>query len=113
MGRVLLAALPQEKIREALEAGSSSTGEGAMSSDKLVEELKRVGERGFAIADQLHVKGQLCVAAPIRSRSGEVIAAVDVAALKSRFSRAQTREKLVPLVVESAAEMSKQLGFAS
>lgn len=113
MGRVLLAALPQEKLREAVEAGSSPGGEGEVSTDKLVVELKRVGEKGFAIADQLHVKGQLCVAAPIRSRSGEVIAAVDVAALKSRFSRSQTREKLVPRVVKSATEMSTQLGFVS
>jgi DNA-binding IclR family transcriptional regulator len=72
-----------------------------------------VSEKGFAITDQLHVKGQLCLAAPIRSSSGEVIAAVDVAALKSRYSRAQARERLAPLVVTSAAEMSTQLGFAS
>jgi IclR family transcriptional regulator, pca regulon regulatory protein len=114
MGRVLLAELPDQERRDAIEAGgdSQTAGDKLSSTDKLMDELKRMSEKGFAIADQLHVKGQLCVAAPIRSSSGEVVAAVDVAALKSRYSRAQAREKLAPLLVESAAEMSAQLGFA-
>jgi IclR family pca regulon transcriptional regulator len=114
MGRVLLAGLSEEERREAVEAGASPmAGDDGASKNKLMDELKRVSEKGFAITDQLHVKGQLCLAAPIRSSSGEVIAAVDVAALKSRYSRAQARERLAPLVVTSAAEMSTQLGFAS
>jgi IclR family pca regulon transcriptional regulator len=112
MGKVLLAELPEPDLGEALEAGvSPSTGSGGDSKNKLLEELRRVGEKGFAITDQVHVTGQVCVAAPIRLRSGEVVAAVDVAALKSRYSRAQAREKLAPLVVASAAEMSAELGF--
>ncbi len=114
MGRVLLAELSEQERDEAVETGSSTTtSDDGASKNKLMDELKRVGEKGFAIADQVHVKGQLCVAAPIRSRTGEVIAAVDVAALKSRYSRAQAREKLAPLVMASAAEMSAQLGFTS
>lgn len=113
MGRVLLAELPAQEREEAIEAGGfSTTNGGSASKSKLIDELKRVGEKGFAITDQVHVKGQLCVAAPIRSRSGEVVAAVDVAGLKSRYSRAQAREKLAPLVVASATEMSAELGFA-
>jgi IclR family pca regulon transcriptional regulator len=107
MGRVLLAELAETECRDVVEG----SGDDGASKDKLMDELKRVGEKGFAVADQLHVKGQVCVAAPIRSRSGEAIAAVDVAALKSRYSRAQAREKLTPLVMESAAEMSAHLGF--
>jgi IclR family pca regulon transcriptional regulator len=112
MGRVLLAELSEEERGEAVDTtGSPAAGDESASKNKLVDELKRVREKGFAITDQLHVKDQLCVAAPIRSRSGEVIAAVDVAALKARYSRAQAREKLAPLVMESATEMSVQLGF--
>jgi DNA-binding IclR family transcriptional regulator len=40
-----------------------------------------------------------------------VIGAVDVAASKLNFSRAQTLERLAPLVVASAEEMSVQLGY--
>jgi DNA-binding IclR family transcriptional regulator len=52
------------------------------------------------------------VAAPIRSRSGEVIAAVEVAAAKSVFSRAEALDRLLPLVMASAEEMSVQLGYS-
>jgi IclR family pca regulon transcriptional regulator len=112
MGRVLLAQLSEEERQRAIEASSSPSGEDGVSTAKLMGELKRVSEKGYAIADQVHVKGQLCVAAPIKSRSGETIGAVDVAAPKSRFSRARALEKLVPLVVRSAAEMSAHLGFS-
>lgn len=113
-GRVLLAELSEQERCEAIEAAGSAAADGdGASKNKLMEELTRVGEKGFAIADQLHVGGQLCVAAPIRSRTGEAIAAVDVAALKSRYSKAQAREKLAPLAMASAAEMSARLGFAS
>jgi len=114
MGRVLLAHLPEQERLPAVKGLVSTAGDDEESSmGRLLDELKRVGEKGFALTDQMRVKGQRCVAAPIRSRSGEVIAAVDVAALKSRHTRAQAREKLAPLVVASAAEMSTHLGFAS
>jgi IclR family transcriptional regulator, pca regulon regulatory protein len=114
MGRMLLAHLPSQERDKAIAAESPASAEdAAKESARLLEELGRIREKGYAIADQLHVAGQRCVAAPLRSRSGDVIAAVEVAAAKSLFSRAQTIERLVPLVVASAAEMSAQLGYAS
>lgn len=113
MGMALLSQLPEPERREAVEAYVSLRGDKqSVSADKLMEELERVGEKGFAMADQVYVKGQLCVAAPVRSRSGEAVGAVDVAAPKARFSRARARDELAPLVLGSAGEMSKCLGFA-
>lgn len=113
MGRTLLAYLSPEDQREvidvAVEDAASKTGKGAR--EKLIDELRRIRQKGFAIADQVHVEGQTCVAAPLRSREGEVIAAVEVAAVKSVFSRSEVLERLVPMVVASAEKISKQLGF--
>ncbi|HEX4837177.1 MAG TPA: IclR family transcriptional regulator [Solirubrobacteraceae bacterium] len=113
MGRTLLAQLSEQEQREAIEAtvGDLDGREAFPTRDKLLDELEHIREKGFAIADQMHVDGQRCVAAPVRSRSTEVIAAVDVAAPKATFSRTQVRERLVPLVVESAARMSAHLGY--
>jgi IclR family transcriptional regulator, pca regulon regulatory protein len=113
MGRMLLAHLPREEQCRAIDAGAEgpASKETVKTRERLLEELERIREKGFAIADQLHVAGQRCVAAPLRSRADEVIAAVDVAAAKSLFNRAQAIEQLVPLVVASAAEMSVQLGY--
>jgi IclR family transcriptional regulator, pca regulon regulatory protein len=114
MGRMMLAHLHRQEQCKAIDAGADDpmSKEAVKARERLLEELEHIREKGFAIADQLRVSGQRCVAAPLRSRSGEVIAAVDVAAAKSQFSRAQAVERLVPLVVASAAEMSAQLGYA-
>jgi IclR family pca regulon transcriptional regulator len=114
MGRALLAHQSSQEQREAIDATAEQddSQEASIVRDKLVEELERIRQRELAIADQVHVAGQRCVAAPFRGRSGEVVGAVDVAAPKATFSRAQTLERLAPLVVASAKEMSAHLGYA-
>jgi IclR family pca regulon transcriptional regulator len=112
MGRALLAHHSPEQQREAIEASVEQPGspEAIRAIDKLLEELERIREKGVALAEQVYVKGQRCVAAPIRDRSGEVIGAVDVAAPKASYSQALALERLAPLVVVSAEEMSVHLG---
>ncbi len=114
MGRVLLAHLSREEQREAIDADTPepTSKEEIAAGEKLINELKRIRERGFAIADQVHVEGQRCVAAPLRFRTNEVIGAVEVAAAKSTFTQAEMLERLVPLVVASATEMSAHLGYS-
>jgi IclR family transcriptional regulator, pca regulon regulatory protein len=112
MGRVLLAHSFQPQLGDEQPAASKGAAvtEPLAKGDEILGELKRIREQGFAIAPQVHVEGQICVAAPLRSRVGNsVVAAIDVAAPTSRFSRAQLKDQLVPLVSKSAAAMSKQL----
>ena|ERR1022692_1066966 len=114
LGRVLLAHRSPEQQYEALSAEPSrQSSDGVeMDAEKLVRELDGIREKGFAITDQVHVEGQVCVAAPVHSRSADVIGAVDVAAPKDRSSRSGAVEQLVPLVLECAAGMSAHLGYA-
>jgi IclR family pca regulon transcriptional regulator len=113
MGRTLLAHASPEEQREAIDATTENpTSQTASAArEKQIDELRRIGQKGFAIADQIHVEGQRCVAAPLRLTANEVIAAVEVAAVKAAFSHAEVLERLVPLVVASAAEISAQLGY--
>jgi IclR family transcriptional regulator, pca regulon regulatory protein len=113
MGRTLLAQLPQELQCDAIDAAAEhpASDEAIIAREKLIDELGRIREKGFAIADQVHVEGQRCVAAPLRSRSTEVIGAVEVAAAKSTFSRTKVLEQLVPLLLTCAEEMSVHLGY--
>ncbi|HEV3094857.1 MAG TPA: IclR family transcriptional regulator [Solirubrobacteraceae bacterium] len=105
LGRALLA---EPKRREAI----AGCAEHADDLDGLMSELDRVRSRGIAVADQLRVHGQVCVAAPVRSKSGEAVAAVDVAAAKSDYPAGQARERFGLLVSESAARMSAELGYS-
>jgi IclR family transcriptional regulator, pca regulon regulatory protein len=109
LGKTLLAHLSPREQRQGIGNPDSDTDMGA--GEKLIDELKRIREKGFAIADQVHVEGQRCAAAPLRSRSTEVVAAVDVAASTAVYSRGQVLEQLVPLLLVSAEEMSAHLGY--
>jgi IclR family transcriptional regulator, pca regulon regulatory protein len=113
MGRVLLAHLSEQEQHEAIDAATanSDSSEALAEREHLIQELAHVREQGWALADQMHVESQRCVAAPLRSRSREVIGAIDVAAANSAYRQAQVIEQLVPLVMRSAAEMSAQLGY--
>lgn len=110
LGRALLAELAEPERRQAI----TDVGVEGSTEDlgKLMDELDRVRRRGIAVADQLWVQGQVCVAAPIRSKAGKTVAAVDVCAAKSDYSGGQARERFGPLVRECAAHMSAELGFA-
>jgi IclR family pca regulon transcriptional regulator len=114
MGRTLLAHVPSEQRLALIDATTATpTAKDARTTrDRLLGELERIRERGFAVADQAHVTGQRCVAAPVFSRSDNVIAAVDVAAPKAVISRAEVLERLAPLVVESAAGISARMAHA-
>jgi IclR family transcriptional regulator, pca regulon regulatory protein len=113
MGRILLAHASDEQRDAAISDAVDDPGsaEAVAARKKLLAELERIREKGHALADQVHVEGQRCVSAPLRSHSGEVIAAVEVAAAKSTFSRAEVLERLLPLVVASAKRMSAHLGY--
>lgn len=120
MGRVLLAHRGPDRRNGAL--GRSAVEKGAAEQPESIEELRaraklsaeleRLRGRDFVVADSVHVKGERCVASMVRDRSGGVVGAVDVAAPKLTHSRAQTLERLAPLVVASAEEMSAHLGYA-
>lgn len=113
MGRVLLAHLSHQQQHDAIDAYAErpDSADAIAAREKLIGELDSIRQKGIAIADQVRVDGQRCVAAPVMSKSAEVIAAVDVAASKSSFSRAQLLERLAPLVVECAEKMSAHLGY--
>jgi IclR family transcriptional regulator, pca regulon regulatory protein len=113
MGRMLLAHASDQEQCDAIDARAERPGsaEALAARDKLIVELHSIRQKGIAIADQVRVDGQRCVAAPVRSKSAEVVAAVDVAASKSSFSRARLLEQLAPLVVACAEQMSAHLGY--
>jgi DNA-binding IclR family transcriptional regulator len=112
MGRVLLAHLPHQEQCDAIDAYAErpDSAEALAARKKLIAELHGIRQKGIAIADQVGVESHRCIAAPVMSKSAEVVAAVDVTTSKSNFSRAQLLEQLAPLVVECAKQMSAHLG---
>lgn len=108
-GKVLLAFQPQstqdDVLRRRLRRCTANT---VVDAPRLRQELKQVRQRGFAIDDCGFVEHLRVAAAPIRDRSGEVVAAVAVGGPSIRVDRKRLA-KLAALAVASAAAISRDL----
>lgn len=80
MGRVLLAALPEQAVRDLLAAHppGARTPRTRTDPDQILAEIARVRDRGFAVIDQEVETGLCSIAVPITNARGQVVAALNV-----------------------------------
>jgi IclR family pca regulon transcriptional regulator len=107
MGRVLLAGLPENELETytsnvLLETLTPRT---VPSVAALRGELTKVRAQGYALVNQELEDGLRAIAAPIRDRTGRVIAAVNVSAHASRTSLEVMRRDLLPPLLKTAARI--------
>jgi len=111
MGRVLLANLDPAE-REAFFAKTPIKGYTAKSiTDRtaLEDELGRIRVRGWALVDEELEEGLRSVAAPIRDRSGRVIAAINLSGHASRVSSERLVDDFIPPLLRTATSISDAL----
>ncbi len=104
MGRVLLSHLPSERIYAmygtgALPAFGSQSGKHV---NDLIAELKTINRDGFAVCYQTISESTGSVAVPMRNRSGNVIAAMNVVGAIDRFDQATIADIYLPALREAA-----------
>jgi IclR family pca regulon transcriptional regulator len=111
MGRVLLAALPPPALAEYLGRVELRrlAPRTVATADALGAELARVREQGYAIVDQELEEGLRSVAAPVRDRTGVVVAAINVSVTATRTSLDKIRTDLVPPLVAAASRIEADL----
>lgn len=111
VGKMLLASLPAQELDARLD-GLELTG---MTPDSITDErelraaLAVVRERGVAVEHRESNPDVSCVAAPVRDRSGRVVAALSVSVPMIRWSE-EREEELAALAVEGAEDLSGRLG---
>ncbi|MFC4533550.1 IclR family transcriptional regulator [Sphaerisporangium dianthi] len=111
MGRVLLAWLPPDAL-EAYYATAGlerRTARTITSREALTAELERVRAQGWAMVDQELEEGLRSIAAPIRDRAGQVVAAVNLSSHASRTSVESARRDLLPSLLATAARVEADL----
>lgn len=115
MGRVLLAALPADDLRRYLDAVDLRplTPNTITDAAVLAKELDRTRKRGYAMVDGEREEGVRSAAAPVRDRTGQVVAAVNVSANAGRVTVKELRERCVPRLVETAGAISRDIGYAA
>lgn len=92
MGRVLLAAEPEERWPGALRAT-----------------LVRVREQGWALVDQELEHGIRSIAAPLHSADGSVVAAVNVSSTTSSATLERITDEFLPALLRTAAQIDEGL----
>ncbi len=115
MGRVLLAGLPDDALEAYLARASLDrlTPRTVTSAAALRTELRRVRAQGWALVDQELEEGLRAVAAPIRDRAGQVVAAVNVTGHASRSPLESVRRDLVPPLLATAARIEADFRVAA
>lgn len=111
-GKVLLAHLSPERRSELIAEArlARMTPRTLTSKKKLEAALAETREQGYAITVEEYEAGLNAVAAPVRSRDGETVAALTASGPAFRFTEERMHE-VAPALVAGAEELSRRLGY--
>ncbi len=112
MGRVLLSGLSKPALDSyfaevVLEPLTEHT---ILDPAELRRAIDQVRERGWAMIDQEVEVGVRSVAAPIRDRSGRIVAATNISSHASRVNLKEMRTVYLPVLLAAAAKISEMMG---
>lgn len=112
-GRVILAFLEDAESRWVLEKSDikAYTPYTITDKNKILGTLAGIRRDGYFISNQEAFVGDISIAAPIFNFAGRVIGAVNIAVPTSRWSTSKVRDKLMPVTVAVAADISAAMGF--
>ncbi len=111
MGRVLLAALDDDALEAAVDRAELRpiTPHTVSSVSALRDLVAEVREQGWCLMEQELEAGIQCVAAPVHDAAGRVVAAVTVSTHTTRVAPGDLRHRLLPALLEAAADIDEDL----
>lgn len=114
LGRVLLSESPQSWLKQYISRISGDPNAAKYTQDggkRLLQMLKGIRERGYALSDNERVYGLRSVAAPVRNGRKKIVAAVNILIPSTRVTTSQLLQVFAPEVMETAARISAALGY--
>jgi IclR family pca regulon transcriptional regulator len=112
MGKAILAFLPEDH-REEIIARTDFAPRGPNTftdPDAFREELARIRASGVALNDEELAYGLRSIASPIRARTGEVVAALNLAVHRTMVSMDELIARFGPAVTKTAHDISQSMG---
>jgi IclR family transcriptional regulator, pca regulon regulatory protein len=108
MGRVLLADLPNDTLRERLQAADrpARTRFTVTGVDELMDCIHQTRAQGWCLVDQELEEGLISLAVPLTNRAGRTVAALNISGQANRTSAAQVQATLLPALQQAAARIS-------
>lgn len=113
VGKALLSQIDPDILNEQMNLADIKrfNGKTIVNPEELLEHLKGVRGRGYALDEGEHESEVRCVAAPIFDRNREAVAAVSVSGPRNRMDPVDQNEHLINLTVETAQKISEKLGY--
>jgi IclR family pca regulon transcriptional regulator len=108
MGRVQLGFLDTEELWRRLHSARIKplTPSTIVDLKSLVERIQADRAQGFSIVDEELERGLRSIAVPLTSRSGRIVAALNVSAHSNRTTRNEMRERFLPHLTAAAKQVS-------
>lgn len=109
VGKALLAALTPSELDRLLDGPLERLTPNTITSRKaLRQELAEAARVGVAFESEESSAEVCCVAAPVRDHRGEVVAALSISTLASRWD--ERRDALSSAAIDAALQLSRRLG---
>lgn len=112
LGRVLLAGLSREALRDLYEG--QELVQFSPHTPKSLRDLQRLLAedlaRGYSVSDSFYERGISAIAAPVRDGAGDIVAAVSVT-MQGESVPSERRDALAREIVAAAGELSAQLNY--
>ena len=111
MGRVLLAALPADRLDAYLDTSTLAplTERTIVDHDRLRVEIEKTRTRGWCLVDQELEDGVRSIAVPVHDSAGRVVAAVNTSAHATRVPLTTLQRTFLPKLRDCAAAIDAEL----
>jgi len=113
VGKILLSELPTDQIVALLQKHplQKLTPNTIIAPIKLLSELKKIAEKGYAIDDEENETGIMCISTPIIGYDASYVAAVSVTGIKREVVNAKKVEEIINALKNTVAKISGSLGY--
>ncbi|WP_230414231.1 IclR family transcriptional regulator domain-containing protein [Collimonas silvisoli] len=108
LGRVLLAGLPDETVKQRLAKASlpAHTAQTVVDRQRLYEIIQQVRIQGWCLVGEELEPGLVSLAAPIFDRNGRVVAAINISGQVNNPTPAHMLEHCLPMLLAAAAKIN-------
>ncbi|WP_428003587.1 IclR family transcriptional regulator [Acidovorax sp.] len=112
MGRVLLAALPDDELQQRLAAHPLQrwTEHTATDVPTLLTRIRQARQQGWCLVNQELEEGLISIAAPLTNRTGQTVAALNISGQANRTSAEVMQEAMLPALLKAAKLISRMMG---
>jgi IclR family transcriptional regulator, acetate operon repressor len=112
VGKAIVAHIPSEQLEEILRKSGMEkrTPKTITTMPRLLKELERVRDQGYAVDDEENNLGARCVAAPIFDEQGSIAASLGISGTTQQVGP-QTMPRILDALKDAARHISTAMGY--